>query len=95
MIDYNSLICAIEKRPKQFLRNEDIYELDAFLRGVSYAIFQFENQIDEFRMFKDEWFPKFFKSYTHDWVETLNKEKGEKKSFDFFFELWKEFKNQE
>jgi len=91
-MNYNELIITIEKRPKFFLRNENLRELDAFLRGFTYANFiEDSSKTNEFDRFKNEWIPSKFSSYTHDWVETIEQESQGILPFQYFFELWKQF----
>jgi hypothetical protein len=90
-MNYNELITSIRNRPNFFLRNKDILELDAFLRGVSYASFSESQKDDQFRKFKDEWIPSKFEDYTHDWIEAIIKSKDCGDPFDYFFVLWNEF----
>lgn len=86
-MDYNDLIKSIEKRPGFFLRNQNLEELDAFLRGVSYVNFVQENA-NQFRDFCENWFPRTFPKYTHDWLVTLREMSNEKNDWELFFELW-------
>lgn len=90
-MNYNKLISAIQIRPKFFLRKEDIFELDAFLRGVSYSNFTRGDEHDLYRRFKNDWIPSKFENYTHDWIETISESDDCENPFEYFFVLWKEF----
>ena len=87
-MDYIELIDAIKKRPKFFLREETIFELAAFLRGVSYANFIGESENDTFRIFTDEWIPKTIKNPSHDWIETVITQSANTDPFHHFFDIW-------
>ena len=92
MINYKELISAIQSRPKFFLREETIDELDAFLRGVSYANFT-QGHEDDFKSFTNEWIPNNLDGFVHDWVETVKSQATDRSSFDMFFELWDTFES--
>lgn len=89
-MNYNELMESIEKRPGFFLRNKNLEELDAFLRGVSYMNFVKE-KADKFRDFCDNWFPNIFPEYTHDWLVTLREMSNTENEWDLFFEFWKRY----
>ena len=90
-MNYIELIESIYNRPKFFLRDKNIYELGAFLRGVSYANFAQKNEKDMFRTFTDEWIPKTFKNRSHDWIETIVQHDEKNEPFLYFFILWEDF----
>lgn len=89
-MNYNELMESIEKRPGFFLRNKNLEELDAFLRGVSYMNFVKE-KADKFRDFCDNWFPNTFPEYTHDWLVTLREMSNTENEWGLFFEFWKRY----
>lgn len=91
VMNYIDLIEAIKTRPKFFLRDENIYELDAFVRGVSYANFVEKSDTDTFRTFTDDWIPNNFKNHRHDWVETITQLDERNDPFSYFFTLWDNF----
>lgn len=89
-INYKDLMQAIEKRPAFFLRNQNLDELDAFLRGISYMNFVQGNP-DQFRDFYEIWFPRTFPQCTHDWLSTLREMPDAKGEWQLFFEVWNRY----
>jgi hypothetical protein len=90
-MNYIDLIKAIEQRPKFFLKSLDIEELDAFLRGVSYANFLKGEEKDLFKEFRDEWIPSKFATDTNDWIEVVKQNQNDKSLLEYFFYLWNTF----
>lgn len=89
-MNYKDLIEAIEKRPRFFLRNQNLDELSAFLGGISYMNF-IQGNTDQFRDFCDNWFPRTFPEYTHDWLITLREMSDGKDEWELFFGIWKRY----
>lgn len=89
-MNYIELIALIEKRPKFFLRNQNLEELTAFLGGISYVNFTQENN-DQFRDFWQNWFPRTFPECTHDWLTTLKEMARNKDEWQLFFEIWNRY----
>jgi hypothetical protein len=90
MMNYKDLIEAIEKRPRFFLRNQNLDELSAFLGGISYMNFV-QGNTDQFRDFCDNWFPHTFPQYTNDWLITLREMSDGKDEWGLFFEIWERY----
>lgn len=89
-MDYIFLLNSIEKRPKFFLRNPNLDELNAFLRGISYMNLNQGNS-DQFRNFYENWFPNTFPECTHDWLTTLREMSDCEGEWELFFEIWKRY----
>lgn len=93
-MNYIELVSAIKSRPKFFLRETNIYELDAFLRGVSYVNFSNGVNGDLYKLFTNEWIPSKFGNITHDWIDALTNNENYVDPFEYFFILWDEFKKE-
>lgn len=89
-MNYKDLLEAIEKRPGFFLRNQNLDELNAFLRGISYLNFVQGNP-DQFRDFYETWFPRTFPQCTHDWLTSLRGMSKGKDEWQLFFEVWNRY----
>jgi hypothetical protein len=89
-MDYIKLIKSIKQRPKFFLKSTSIEELDAFLRGVSYANY-FSGEEDLFMIFRNKWIPSKFETNAGDWVEIVKNNIPNTDIFECFFDLWNDF----
>jgi len=89
-MNYKHLIESIEARPGFFLRNPNLDELNAFLRGISYINFA-QGNMDQFRDFYENWFPRTFPQCTHDWLTTLREMARVEDEWKLFFEIWKRY----
>lgn len=93
------IISAIQKRPKFFLFNNCLWELDAFIRGVEY--YQFASgeptESSKFKMFKNEWLQsRLGLDEKSNYIQCLMfVSVNSMDAFDNFFVYWNEFINEQ